>query len=171
MTRLHKMYHELDSMRDPSHEDQEDATAARLGLLHRAMRTIPQPVCCFEAKNQRAIFWRLDEDRYGEGRVPTTGFWHILLAPNFLGYDHTVLSSFFRGRYDHEEKLFKIIVCPFCGEKMPKVRRKAELPSPILNWDPENGYCKTCKDRCCNCTCFPPEAAYEPVPKPKKRSK
>lgn len=160
MTRVHKLHNKVKKDDDYG----EDEIALRLGVLFRNMRMIPQPVCCFDAKNNRSIFWKLNDEYQG---APGTGFWHILLAPNYLGNAYKVLSNDFRSGWDKYDTVYKVAFCPFCGEKLPEVRKKEVLPTPMHKRD--DGYCGTCKERSDSCMCLPKEAAYEAVLKASKK--
>jgi len=52
--------------------------------------------------------------------------------------------------------------CPYCGERLPKMRKRAVPPEPLCRPDEEGFYCLTCRRRANECHCLPPEAAWEP---------
>jgi len=58
--------------------------------------------------------------------------------------------------------------CPYCGTKLPALRRKVVAPSPLCRTE-DMSYCETCGDRLMGCKCWPVESAWEAVVKLPKR--
>ena len=56
------------------------------------------------------------------------------------------------------EVAIEIAFCPFCGTKLPAVRRLDNPAQPL--WTPDPDYCGTCNERNRCCECNPPESAY-----------
>ena len=51
--------------------------------------------------------------------------------------------------------------CPYCGEKLPRLRLKAQLPEPLRIMGDYG--CGNCGERWGDCTCNPIESAWECV--------
>jgi len=63
----------------------------------------------------------------------------------------------------HEKTCIPVKFCPFCGKKLPEVRKKDSPPEPI-HTDADGGYyCGTCDERNMSCGCLPMEALFEVV--------
>lgn len=56
--------------------------------------------------------------------------------------------------------------CPFCGTKLPEIRRVPpdQIPGKLHTPMHDGDYCGTCKERSRACTCLYPELAWETVP-------
>lgn len=55
--------------------------------------------------------------------------------------------------------LIPVKFCPFCGKKMPKVKRKENPPTPVHT---DVGYhCGMCDERTMSCRCLPMTALFE----------
>jgi hypothetical protein len=52
--------------------------------------------------------------------------------------------------------------CPFCGQRLPEIQRRADPPAKVCVPDGE-GYCLTCGKRLRECRCAWPEEQWEPV--------
>ena len=83
---------------------------------------------------------------------------------------YEVTSKFIENEYDenynnvsYEATCVPVKFCPYCGTKMPKVRRKANPPTPVYS-DADGGYyCGTCDERNRSCNCWPRTALFEVV--------
>lgn len=53
--------------------------------------------------------------------------------------------------------------CPFCGDRLPAVRRRAVQPELVCRVSDGGYYCDTCGERLNCCGCAAPEAAWEPA--------
>ncbi len=51
--------------------------------------------------------------------------------------------------------------CPFCGARVPGVRRRAELPPRVMVIVDGGYYCDTCGERLDACDCPSPETMWE----------
>lgn len=52
--------------------------------------------------------------------------------------------------------------CPFCGQKLPEIRKRANPPDAV--WNGDDDYCDTCGERNMGCTCHHPTVLWEVVP-------
>lgn len=135
-------------------------------ILHDRCRTaqmeaIPLPTCCEAARKFPTIAFFVDD---GDGDSnKTEGRW--------VTATHDKLSTFARGKFygDHQSRWYEDkpspTHCPYCGEALPEMRRKAKRPRGMCRVEDGGYYCSTCKERLNCCLCLPPEAAFEPVPK------
>lgn len=51
--------------------------------------------------------------------------------------------------------------CPFCGQKLPEIKRREKPISPICKVTDGGYYCDTCGERLHACKCYPCEFAWE----------
>lgn len=115
--------------------------------VHRQLveALIPHPTCCEDAKHLFA--WCYTND---EGEVVGTPVWKQNFHQTFP------LSR-------QPDTVFKAIhFCPFCGVKLPELRRKAEPPPKVCETD--GYYCFVCEERADCCYCCPEIGAWEVVP-------
>ncbi len=82
-----------------------------------------------------------------------------------------VINSSFKEclEYTYREDLPRLIVkfCPHCATPMPAIQLRQEPLFPVLSVADGGYYCDTCDERLSSCSCWPPEAKWEVVPKDK----
>lgn len=140
-TRLHRA-------RKEDHHEEEGETQELHDLRNQEIEAeLPHPQCCDFAKKYlfpyRDVDWRRDEVL--NGGVP-------------------VWKNSFPEKWDGESMraFLTILFCPFCGTKLPGLRKKAN-PPPHLMIENE-GHCGNCGERYGRmgyCFCSLPESAYE----------
>lgn len=135
-------------------QERKDEECDRLrGERHRHL----SPQCCEGMRRCKAIYARVSDD----GK---TTRWAINLASEHFNFDSTLWRASMDWYRDASKDATPFVPAPthclFCGEKLPALVRKAIPPAPLHVWE-EPGYCKTCGERCANCACWSPEAAWE----------
>lgn len=93
---------------------------------------MPVPFCCPKASGMRVA----------------------LSASHFQGWQAS-----FRGN-DRCVQYAEVHYCPFCGDSLPGLVRKANPPAHIMVTEDDN-YCETCKERLDSCFCSAPQSAWE----------
>ena len=99
------------------------------------------PTCCANAREHPCVFLADTEN----GTVYWFAPMHESIAMDMLP-THRPRASF----------------CPYCGEALPKMRRRAVLPGKVCVITDGGYYCDTCGKRLNACKCLPPAAAWEP---------
>lgn len=147
---------EIRQRTDPSFEDEDCEMEA---LYERRSAEIegalPRPQCCEALSDTGAIYLRrlLESDDKPEGPEK----WERYKPRWRLSFSYQTALRM-RERSDSVTPAF----CPFCGERLPKVRRKANPPQPLCVIE-DGGYCCSTCGEDHRCVCYPPEAAYEVV--------
>jgi uncharacterized protein with PIN domain len=96
------------------------------------------PECCHEIKTSKLIILSLDN------------------------YDDTTTSNARWVLNGHDLKAnYMPTFCPYCGTKLPKIKRKAHISEDICVITDGGYYCDTCQDRLNNCLCDLPQTAFE----------
>jgi hypothetical protein len=124
------------------------------------------PGCCRESIAARRPYLYLNFGRdTGEVEVvdDATPEWRV---PN-LEWDLISKLADYDEEYDsikaYEKTCVPVKFCPFCGKKVPEVRRKENPPAPVHS-DADGGYyCGTCDERNMSCGCLPMTALFEVV--------
>jgi len=120
-------------------------------------RRIPLPTCCKAAQMYPAVLF--SQSVYEGDSREKEGRWEAALSESMRrdmfrlhGIDQF---DWFRNRPAAE-------FCPFCGEKLPKMRRKKTFPEMTCVVTDGGYYCDTCQQRLSQCRCYPSEHAWEP---------
>jgi len=117
------------------------------------------PNCCEKMRASMAIVLRSElSERFGGTYQPP--HWALRLA-----YEPELLAIGTAGELDQEKLCLAAdfpSCCPFCGERLPAIRRKPRCPKVSTGTD--GNYCDTCGKRNESCRCAPPWMAYEPEP-------
>lgn len=140
--------------------EQEDAAERDLMVeydrLNTERRRLISPSCCEASRRTRAIYVTVDDD----GANPS---WCVRLAGNSRDFTDAGLSEEERVWYRSGTTEPFVPVpkhCPFCGKWLPSIVKKEVPPEPLHKYD-GHSRCNTCSERCMNCVCWPPWAAYE----------
>jgi hypothetical protein len=137
-------------------DNQED----ELNQLRHAIAAhdVPRPPCCPAARLYPAVTFLLDHYESGDTDL-VRGRWLASLHDGLMREE-----SLFRGTLEYLTERPEAKFCPYCGTAVPEMRRVSPS-TPVCRVTDGGYYCDTCKERLSSCTCLPPEAAWEPVPK------
>jgi hypothetical protein len=106
------------------------------------------PSCCDKSRNARVVRLGYDLEMLciaGDERTEETPPKWLVTGKNSEGF--TVIEQAF--------------FCPFCGEKLPALRKKREQPPLVMRITDGGYYCDTCGERANPCECSPPEECWE----------
>jgi len=141
---------------DPDYEDEDcEAEALWEQRSKEIEAALPRPCCCKELSDTRAVYLRRHPQ--ADTRPESPEKWERYKPEWRMSFSYHI-ALLWRDQGVSARALF----CPFCGTRLPEVRRKADPPQPLCVIE-DGGYrCSTCGEAR-DCICYPPEAAYEIV--------
>lgn len=113
-------------------------------------KLIPTPKCCKTIQEYPVVWFCLNYNQDGKNSLEVDGKWHITIPDN----------PRIKRSYDWYRDFPYPKFCPFCGEDLPKMRRKDPVPDYISVVKYDSDCCETCGENM-RCYCDPPEAAWE----------
>ena len=127
-------------------------TAARKAQQDGILR----PTCCKMAQAYPVVTFHVDTYDCKDTNV-ALGRWRAHM-PSELSSD-LISSNGINWLRDQPSPKF----CPFCAARLPKMRRKDQVPKDVCRFTDGGYYCDTCKERLHACICLPLAAAWEPI--------
>jgi hypothetical protein len=116
------------------------------------INSIPIPKCCEEQRARPTIMAMID---FGDDDDTS------LLEPKWFV---ARLKTFDTVRYHEDRNAIpsnEPRFCPYCGTQLPRLVRKKKPPKKLCRVVDGGFYCDNCKERLNECSCYPPEAAWE----------
>lgn len=107
-------------------------------------QAIPRPSCCDDAF--KCVYFRAPS-KFNDGAG-----WYVSVNSDRLAFDE---------RRDQITSSLRAEFCPFCGERLPEVRKMDDPPEPMMEPNEGKTHCMTCGERICDC--YPKAAGYEIV--------
>ena len=138
----------------------------------RRNKLLVVPGCCEESKKALRPYLYLDYGPIDTGKpqnpddaetkwvIPHHDYLYVL---SFVG--RHVDENYINQPYEETHQQIKF--CPYCGEKLPEVRRKKKPPRGVYTDEDGGCHCGTCERRNMDCSCLPEVALFEVVRKKK----